>query len=46
MIIINEDKYIPSQEKSKIHQNFISELQATYKLCLPFFMDSKTPETK
>ena len=35
--IINDSHYIPPQQKANLQKIFISELQDTYKLCLPFF---------
>ena len=35
--IINEDKYLPAEHKSKVQKLFRSELEDTYRLCLPFF---------
>lgn len=46
MNIIYESKYIPLEQKSNLLNTFRSELQDTYKLCLPYFADSKTPDTK
>lgn len=37
MNIINESQYIPPQQKANLQKIFISELQDTYTLCLPFF---------
>ena len=44
--IINEDKYLPPQEKTQIQKLFMTELKDTYKLCLPFFANTPSEKLK